>query len=145
MCDERIALAEAYLMEAVYKSRERQAHATGLAAGDAPGSCGLGERAVVDLNLSERGAELFVKLWPEPTEPGVEAIRDLTARWVRDQDGYDRDRNHFLKAFRKQHGFDRSTYSEETQTAYDAGLSTVNDRVNEELRKAATELSEIDV
>lgn len=142
MGDERVVMAEAYLMEAVYRSRERQGREAGLR--EAPGACGLGERAVVELSLSERGAELFGRLWPEPTEDGVEAIRDLTARWVRDQDGYDRDRNHFLKAFRKQHGFDRREYSAETQAAYDAGLSSVNDRVNEELRRAATELSEID-
>jgi hypothetical protein len=112
-----------------------------LSAGDAPGSCGLGERAVVELRLSARGTELFGELWGDSvTEADLERIRDVTATWVREQDAFDRDRNHFMKAFRKQHGFDRTEYAPEVLAEWDAGLDEINARVNRKLEKAARRL-----
>ena len=112
--DPRLATAEAFLQEAVYRSRAKQAALSGLA-GLAPdaklgvGQCGLGEKAAVELDLSPKGVELADALWTEPLpEPELERVRDLMRAFVRAQDALDRDRNHFLKAFRHRHGFDRS-------------------------------------
>ncbi len=52
----------------------------------------------------------------------------------------DRDRNHFLKAFRGRHGFDRSAYSPELLAQYESGLAELNSRVEAERQAAAQEL-----
>ena len=140
MNDDKIQKAMAYLQEAVYQSRDRQAMAAPLSASEAPGSCGLGERAVVELRLSSRGSELFAELWGDDESTDLEHIREVTSAWVREQDGYDRDRNHFMKAFRNKHGFDRSTYEPDVMTAWDEGLAEINAKVNTELEAAAKRL-----
>ena len=57
--DPRVALAESFLQEAVYRSRGDQAGATLLSAGSA--SCGLGEKPSVSLDLTPRAEELFAE------------------------------------------------------------------------------------
>ena len=140
MNEDNIQKAMAYLQEAVYQSRDRQAMAAPLSASEAPGSCGLGERAVVELRLSDRGRELFSELWGEDEATDLEHIREVTSQWVREQDGYDRDRNHFMKAFRNKHGFDRNAYESEVMAAWDEGLAEINAKVNVELEAAARRL-----
>ena len=154
--EERLKLAEAFLQEAVYRSREAQSQQHREPApverldGDAPGSrkrssspqnCGLGEKAVVVLDLTPRGAELFAQLWPDPPAPAaVQELRAVVTDWVRRQDALDRKRNHFLKDFRREHGFDRTLYTDEQSSAYRSGLDAINAEVDATRRAAAQSL-----
>ena len=52
------------------------------------------------------------------------------------QDALDRKRNHFLKAFRGKHGFDRTRYDAERLSEYERGLARVNDEENRARRSA---------
>lgn len=137
--EERLSRAEAFLQEAVFRSRGAQAGAGLFAVGDpARGDCGLGARAAVVLDLSPKAEELFDELWPEGLgDAQVEALREVMRDWIERQDALDRKRNHFLKAFRNEHGFDRSAYSAEQQAAYRTGLDEVNAECNAERRAAA--------
>jgi hypothetical protein len=93
------------------------------------------------LDLSDRGRELFERIWPgDLDEPSVERVHEAMRAWVRRQDALDRKRNHFLKAFRNEHGFDRRAYSPEELAAYDGGLASINGEVDSELDSAAREL-----
>src|SRR5678815_5579128 len=137
----RLELAEAFLREAVYRSRAAQA-AAGVMPGAAPapagGRCGLGERAVVVLDLSDKGRELFERIWSEePTEGEFARLRDVMREWVVDQDALDRKRNHFLKAFRNKHGTDRTRYTADQLAEYEAGLTRINGEEDEARRSAA--------
>jgi len=144
--DERLTTAEAWLAEAVYASRARQAAGVSLLRaaerdGSAPTNCGLGRDAAVELAPTPRAAELAAALWPTPlTEGALRAVQDVAARWVERQDQLDRDRNHFLKAFRTRHGFDRNAYTPELLAQFEAGLAEVNARVDAERREAAESL-----
>ncbi len=153
MSEDRQHLAECFLREAVFQSRTRQA--AGVALGQAqamaqkeeqlPGAapCGLGEKAVVDLQLSERAKELFRALWQRelaPTE--LERIKATMCAWIEAQDALDRRRNHFLRDFRQTHGFDRTTYTLEQAQAFEDGLGRVNNEINRRLAQAAAELLE---
>lgn len=133
----RIALAESFLQEAVYRSRGDQAGATLLAAGSA--SCGLGEKPSVVLDLSPRAEELFRQLF---SGEGVvlEDLKASMASWVKRQDALDRKRNHFLKDFRQANGFDRNAYSTEQREAFEQGLDAVNAEVAEARKQAAVAL-----
>lgn len=142
---ERLSLAEAFLREAVYRSRARQAAGVALAQGAKPaaGQCGLGERAAIELDLDAKGREIAARLWPQALEQGaLERVRAATAAWVERQDALDRDRNHFLKAFRTKHGFDRTRYSSEQAAAFEAGVAGVNAREDEDRKAAARALVE---
>ncbi len=143
----RLKLAEAFLQEAVYRSREapsqqhRELAPVERLDGDAPGNCGLGEKATVVLDLSPRGAELFGELWPDPPAPAaLQELRAVVADWVRRQDALDRKRNHFLKDFRHEHGFDSAAYSDDQASAYRAGLDGINAEADERRRGAAQSL-----
>ena len=144
---ERLRQAETFLQEAVYRSRDAQAGAALL---DDPSSvplngdaipCGLGRKAAVVLDLSQRAQELYASLWPNDLSPAqVESVRDVMADWVRRQDVLDRKRNHFLKDFRGAHGFDRAQYTDDQGAAARSGLDTVNAEVNQSLQTAARNL-----
>jgi len=140
----RIELAEAFLREAVYRSRAKQGLIAALSpseADGAPGACGLGKSAAVELGLDEKGARLFGELFGDSVAAAaLERIREGMTDWVERQDALDRKRNHFMKAFRNEHGFDRAAYGEKELLDYEAGLAAVNDQVNRELREAATVL-----
>jgi hypothetical protein len=69
-----------------------------------------------------------------------EAAEREAAAWIRLQDGLDRKRNHFLKAFRQEHGFDRKAYSPEVRAKYQTGLDAVNQDNDERLATAAQRL-----
>lgn len=144
--DERLTTAAAFLAEAVFASRARQAAGASLLRaaerdGSSPTNCGLGREAAVELALSPRAAELANALWPTPIAPeSLRAVQDVIARWVERQDQLDRDRNHFLKAFRGKHGFDRSAYTPELLAQFEAGLAEVNARVERERGEAARAL-----
>jgi hypothetical protein len=137
----RLELAEAFLREAVYRSRAAQAAASVLPGAVPPpagGRCGLGERAVVVLDLSDKGRELFERIWSEePTEGEFARLRDVMREWIVDQDALDRKRNHFLKAFRNKHGPDRTRYSSADLAEYEAGLTRINSEEDEARRAAA--------
>ena len=127
-------------MEAVYRSRGAQAGAGLWSAADPnAANCGLGGEAAVELDLTPKAAELFDQLW-SAAAPELAHLRAVTGSWVERQDALDRDRNHFLKAFRHKHGFDRADYSGEQASAYRSGLDEVNARTDAERRSAATEL-----
>jgi len=136
---ELLALAELFLQEAVYRSRATQAAGTALAglADGAPGRCGLGEGAAVVLELTPRGRELAAELYPNVVPSHVAA---LLREWVERQDALDRDRNHFLKAFRHRHGFDRNAYSPELRAQFEQGLERVNAAAAAERRAVAERL-----
>lgn len=142
----RTELAEAFLREAVYRSRAKQGLIAALSepdpsASDDAGACGLGRSAAVELGLDAKGAELFTELFGEAVDADeLGRVRDVTAGWVERQDALDRKRNHFLKAFRHEHGFDRSGYDEAQLDAFEAGLAAVNEQNNRELRAAAERL-----
>jgi hypothetical protein len=148
--DPRLDLARAFLMEAVYRSRSRQAAGAALAAqasdvrtGTSSGGCGLGEKAALELDSSERGARLAAQLWPTGLAPLVlEHVHSELAAWVALQDGLDRKRNHFLRDFRAQHGFDRRAYAPAVSAAYDAELARINGEVDERLATSARRLLE---
>jgi hypothetical protein len=143
---DRIRRAEELLTEAVYASRARQAAGVSLLSarekdGSSPTNCGLGRAAAVELGLSERGRSALEALWPGGPAPQLwERVRERVARWVERSDQLDRDRNHFLKAFRTRHGFDRRAYTPEQLAAYEQGLAEVNARLDAERRAAAEEL-----
>ena len=144
---ERLTKAEAFLQEAVYQSRGRQAAQVGLqrgrmeAAPAGPTNCGLGREAAIELSLSPRAVELSEELWPAGCDAEQESrIGETMRAWCERQDQLDRDRNHFLKAFRKANGFDRTQYSAEQTAEYEAGLNRVNEQSNAERREHAQRL-----
>jgi hypothetical protein len=140
MTGAEIELAEAFLREAVYRSRARQGLEGAVASGDpeAPGFCGLGEKPAVVLDLDARGAALLERLWgPAVGDAELARIRDAMSAWIRRQDALDRKRNHFMRDFRTTHGSERERYAEPERRAWDAGLAEINEQVNRELRAAA--------
>ena len=149
---DRHELAQSLLLEAVYTSRGAQAasHALHQGAGSADdadaGQCGLGERAAVILDLSPRGQELFEQLFAgrdQLEDAKLEALRGVMGSWIKRQDALDRKRNHFLKAFRKEHGFDRRSYNEVQLAEYEAGLDQVNGENRAQLSDAAQQLLDV--
>lgn len=136
MDERQISLADAFLREAVYRSRAQQAAANVIAApSPSGGQCGLGERAEVALDLTERGRELFTELFGErATAARIALVRDVMRDWTVEQDALDRRRNHFLKAFRNEHGFDRTQYSAALSAQFEAGLVRVNREEDRERR-----------
>lgn len=143
--EERLALAEAFLQEAVYHSRSAQAGAALFAANDPEaGRCGLGVEAEVVLDLSPAGEKLFGRIWPDGLTPdALQTLQAVMTGWIERQDALDRQRNHFLKEFRRTHGFDRAAYTPEQAAAQRAGLDNVNGEVDEGRRAAARELMAI--
>lgn len=139
---DRIALAEAFLVETVYRSRERQSAVAAIRAGAiANPNCGLGERAVAVLDLSLRARELLVRIHPgELGEEALQAVHEVMTDWTERQDVLDRKRNHFLKDFRGRNGFDRKRYTAEILAEFDAGLARINAEENAERRAAAVRL-----
>ncbi len=143
MTETRLQLAQNLLQEAVYQSRAQQAigAALGSAGKDPAGQCGLGVGPGKVLDLSERGEELFGQLWPRETPPTeLERIHCVLQDWVAQQDAFDRKRNHFLRDFRSQNGFDRRTYTMDQAAEFDAGLARINAEVNLRLGEAAEKL-----
>jgi len=140
---DRIRLAEEFLREAVFRSRDAQAarHALQASGNPAAGSCGLGERAVVGLDLTPRGRELLELLFDaQRAAPASEDIRTAMTAWIETQDAIDRKRNHFLKDFRSRNGFDRTTYTAENLAQFEAGLARVNAEEDSARRGAAEKL-----
>lgn len=143
--EEREKTAEAFLVEAVYRSRAKQAAASALIAPLDPtaakGRCGLGEAAAIALDLSDTGRALFAQLWP--TEPAAATLARIQARmteWIEAQDALDRQRNHFLKSFRTKNGFDRTRYDATQLAEFDAGLRRINEAEDAARRAAARSL-----
>lgn len=136
----RLELAEKLLTEAVYRAR-----ATGGGElGEPKGNCGLGPpREARELELTEHGRELFGTLFPVPPSPTrLARIAELVGQWVGEADALDRKRNHFLRAFRTTHGFDRRAYSPAETREFDDGLARVNAEANDRLRAVARMLVE---
>jgi len=131
-------LACAFLVEAVYRSRNSQGLDSAFAG---KSNCGLGEGPVANLDLSEKAQSLFDELWPETTDQAhLDAIRVTTRGWVERCDALDRDRNHFLRDFRQTNGFDRSAYTTEQLVEYESGLEDVNSSADAALAEAAEAL-----
>lgn len=140
----RALVAESFLREVVFRSRAQQTLETellrGAKSGDA-GNCGLGAKAAVALDLSPEAERHFTALWPNGIDAAaLERVREVMAEWARAQDALDRKRNHFLKAFRHEHGFDRRAYSQDLLAKYEAGLAKIADEENAKRRDAAVEL-----
>jgi len=144
MSNARLELAEAFLREAVYRSRERQAASVALSRAKtttATGTCGLGEKAAVDLDLTPRGKQIAAQLWPAGLEgDDLERVRRVLGEWVVKQDALDRQRNHHMKAVRLAHGFERDNYPPKVAQEFDAGLLRVNTEETTRRRGAASEL-----
>ena len=141
---ERIEFALGVLREAVFQSRARQAANTSLLrSADATRggtNCGLGAHALIETQLSQAGREHASRLWPVPLQDASAArAAECIAAWVERQDALDRQRNHFLRDFRRANGFDRAVYSAEQLAVFEAGLARVNDE-EERQRSAAGEL-----
>lgn len=137
----RVALAEELLQEAVFRSRGEQAGAAMLAPHGGSGRCGLGERAAVVLDLTPRAEQLYAALFPRGVHPEtLVRLREVMATWVRRQDALDRRRNHFLKGFRQEHGYERGSYGEAVRARFDAGLATINADAATERTEAARAL-----
>ncbi len=140
--DEKLALADRLLEEAVYRARETQAIGVALS-GHAlndptgPGTCGLGEAAEFRDGLSETGRKLVAELWPELGGDTAVRIKQLLSDWVRRQDAFDRKRNHFLRDFRARNGADRQAYTPELLRAFEGGLDAINTEIIEERRRVA--------
>ena len=131
-------LARAFLVEAVYRSRNSQGLESVFAGKN---NCGLGEGPVTNLDLSEKARSLFDELWPEtPDQAHLDAIRATTRVWVERCDALDRDRNHFLRDFRQANGFDQSAYTTEQLVDYESGLEDVNSSADVALAEAAEAL-----
>lgn len=142
--NERLSLAEHLLREAVFAARAAQS--AGLALRGGGGNCGLGERAGALAggsderagslsDLSPRSQELCAQLWPTGVSD-ASALRSALQDWIERQDALDRKRNHFLKAFRHEHGFDRTRYTAEQTRAFEEGLARINAE-EDRLRSAA--------
>ncbi len=146
MSNLRIRLAEDFLREAVYRSRGQQAVHVGLAGAkldqpSGPANCGLGKKVAVCLDLSPRGEEICQRLWPKGLGPAdLERIHEVMGGWITLQDSLDRKRNHYLRDFRQEHGFDRQAYTSEELAKYEKGLERINREVDDGLRNAAEEL-----
>ena len=139
---DRLAQALEFLREAVFRSRMGQAGRSLFAAGaGVKGQCGLGDEAVVVLDLSPRAQELAAQLWPAGLDGAAarEVDRVMTA-WVERQDALDRDRNHHLKRVRLAHGMDRGEWSAEVLAAFEAGLEDLHRIEDEERAQAAAQL-----
>jgi hypothetical protein len=142
MNESRVDLAEEFLREAVYRSRASQSVET-LLAKPVPadrGNCGLGEKAAVELDLSERGRVLLAQLFGPAGDPDAPRVRERMHAWIEAQDALDRQRNHFLKAFRNAHGFDRTKYSATEIEELEAGLARINAEETSARRSAAEDL-----
>jgi hypothetical protein len=139
--------AESFLQEAVFRARERQTATVELRRGaqNGAGNCGLGEKAGQALELSPRGKDLLARLWPAGLDEAQRArVGDLVADWIGEQDKLDRKRNHFIKAFRLEHGFDRTKYSGELSRAFESGVGAINVEETERKRAAAQRLISTD-
>ena len=138
--------AQVLLSEAVYRSRAKQAASGGLGGTDltgevGPGSCGLGQSALVELEASDRGRSALATLFPRASS-GVpsDALARLLTRWVERQDALDRKRNHFLRDFRDQHGYDRRRYNPEQRVAFETGVDAINAQENARRKQIALEI-----
>ena len=138
--DARLELAAKLLAEAVYQARAK----SGPAFGATGGGCGLGPVPEMrGLELTEHGRELFGALFPVPPTPTrLARMAELVGQWIGEADALDRKRNHFLRAFRTSHGFDRRAYSAEETRELEAGLALVNAETQERLRATARTLVE---
>ena len=139
---DRLAQALEFLREAVFRSRMGQAGRSLFAAGaGVKGQCGLGDEAVVVLDLSPRAQELAAQLWPAGLDGAAarEVDRVMTA-WVERQDALDRDRNHHLKRIRLAHGMDRNQWPPEVLAEFEAGLDSLHRTEDLERSEAARAL-----
>lgn len=145
MSSARLEMAESLLREAVLRSRERQAASVAVSAPRARGgTCGLGEKAAIDLDLSQRGRELYDRLWPDGLEGDVlDRVRKILETWVVEQDAIDRRRNHHMKAMRMKHGFARDEYPPGVAREFEAGLERVNEEENSGRRSAGQDLASL--
>ena len=91
------------------------------------------------LDLTPRAEGLFRELG-SPEAADLAEVRDHMRSWVERQDALDRKRNHFLKAFRAEHGADRRAYPATTLGAFEAGLERINSQVEREREEAAMAL-----
>lgn len=114
--------------QAVYHSRQARFPAE-------QGLCGLGG------GPSPAGVELLAALDVPPTLRPA-AVLPLLDDWLRAKDKFDRERNHFLKRFRNEHGFDRRQYDAATAKAFDDGLDDINGREEAGLVEHARRLAD---
>jgi hypothetical protein len=144
----RVDWSRGLLREAVFQSRAKQAAGASLVRKDVGAgarNCGLGDHAAVVLELSEAGRKFAEQLWPVAlSEPAAVRVQALLTAWIERQDAIDRERNHFLRDFRKANGFDRAKYSPQQLVAFEAGLERVNLEENRLASEAARELASLE-
>jgi uncharacterized protein (DUF2267 family) len=76
-----------------------------------------------------------------PASLSAETALPLLNAWLQEKDKFDRERNHFLKRFRNEHGFDRQKYDAATAKAFDDGLAEINGREEAGLTEHARKLA----
>ena len=143
----RVDLARGLLREAVFQSRAKQAAGASLLRKDVGAgarNCGLGDHAAVVLELSENGRKFAEQLWPVAlSEAAAVRVQALLTAWIEKQDAIDRERNHFLRDFRKANGFDRAHYTPLQIAAFEGGLERINVEENLRSSEAARELADL--
>jgi hypothetical protein len=133
--------AKSLLRELLYKTREKS-HAGSLP-GAGGGLCGLGDPVELFRNLGNDLGPALQNLFRDRTGVDRETATRLIEGWIKEQDGLDRERNHFLKKFRHEHGFDRRQYGPELEKRFNEGVAAINDRQNQSLDRAAQQLVRI--
>ena len=127
-------MARTFLEEAVLASRSQPQDPLGSA------SCGLGDGPALALGFNEKQRGLLQGLGKHILPENAATVPRTVDAWVKMQDGLDRRRNHFMKAFRQQHGMSRKAYSPEVNAEFSAGLDAINADNDERLSAAAQEL-----
>lgn len=126
---ELVAVAAAFLQESVYASRAAS-HAFSPRALDGASGCGLGLRPAIPEDFSPRQAELLERmtalLGVEPSAMPYGELRKRAAEYIKIQDGLDRQRNHFIKDFRTEHGFERAAWAEPVAAQFKTGIDAIN-------------------
>lgn len=129
------ALARQFLQESVFASREAS-HGFSPRSLDGASGCGLGLRPTIPDDFNGKQARLLEQMLSAASkgEHGPFAsIREKVEEWIKTQDALDRKRNHFLRDFRQQHGFDRASYAADVEAAFKAGLAAINDENRQRL------------
>lgn len=102
------------------------------------GLCGLGEKSPVFQGLPSEWAPLIGEIFAGKNRR--EDISGLLSSWLTEKDTLDRERNHFLKRFRNEHGSDRRKYTPATAQAFDDGLAEINSQEEARLTEHAQKL-----
>lgn len=141
---ELIALSVAFLQESVFASRAAS-HSTTLRLLDGASGCGKGPRPVIPEDFNPRQADLLARMLVlravTPSPAMFDTVRDRVGRWVKIQDGIDRQRSHFIKDFRDIHGFEHASWAAPVQAEFKERIDVINADNRVRLDAAAGDLA----